>query len=370
MIRNRLRAAALLAAGLAAGPGVILAQQPAAPAAQQPGTHTVRPGDTLWELALQYLGDPFLWPEIYRANPGVIKDPHWIYPGQVLRLPGAAAGAPAAVEPGQPAPGAVAQQPRRAPPTSVFSPASQRVDQTARQSLVLRARNTAVRPGEFLASPFVWAEGGPADGGRIISTAEAMGVGLSTAYRPLQYRERVFVNLPTAAKADSGALLLAYRLGDVLEGQGQVIVPTGVVRVLRRTEGNHAEAELTQKFEDVFAGHGVTALDTLVMPPNVFPRRVEFGLSTRVSWLYSNPVLATSGQYVVLAAAARDGLVPGDQLSLRRSRAGDGERLPDQEVGVLQVTRVTPWGVSAMVIAHSDLGINNGMRAQLTAKMP
>lgn len=66
---------------------VIPAPPPPAPAPAAVRQHRVVPGDTLWGIASVYLGSGPRWPEIYNLNTAIIRNPHWIFPGQVFKIP-------------------------------------------------------------------------------------------------------------------------------------------------------------------------------------------------------------------------------------------------------------------------------------------
>jgi hypothetical protein len=66
-----------------------LAQAPTAPLALKPDAperYVVVPGDSLWSIAQRYTDSPWRWPELWNMNKEEIKNPHRIYPGNVIVL--------------------------------------------------------------------------------------------------------------------------------------------------------------------------------------------------------------------------------------------------------------------------------------------
>lgn len=49
-----------------------------------PDQHTVVRGDTLWDISGKFLQHPWCWPQVWGLNRDQIRNPHWIYPGQIV----------------------------------------------------------------------------------------------------------------------------------------------------------------------------------------------------------------------------------------------------------------------------------------------
>lgn len=366
--------------------------QVAAPTAAEASsrTHTVRPGDTLWDLARQYLGDPFQWPQIFRLNPEVIEDPHWIYPGEVLQLPGSAsadvAAAPAAAPATAPAaapaaepeqPGAVAAAPAvgqqvqiGAESPTIFASAAVRQSSAPRGNNVAVVRGPVVRRGEYESAPFL-SRGAPTGTGRLLQAVDVNSM-LSRAtlgVRRFQLRERVAIQPPAGRSAAVGDLYVAVRMGGKLDGR-DIVVPTAIVRVDETIAGRAPVVSLIREFESVTPEHRLVPYaawiaDSLRAVP------VSNGRTTRVLGVFGDELAPSLQNFVFFPLGTRDGVKPGDQLQIYREARRDGDAtIPEIELAVVTLVRVTDHGATAVVITQSSSRFEAGTAARIIARMP
>ena len=76
----------IAALGLGSGFGAMLRADEIRLQEQAPDRHVVVKGDTLWDISEKFLKDPWKWPEVWGFNKEQIKNPHLIYPGDVVLL--------------------------------------------------------------------------------------------------------------------------------------------------------------------------------------------------------------------------------------------------------------------------------------------
>ncbi|TFW29963.1 LysM peptidoglycan-binding domain-containing protein [Massilia horti] len=85
-VATRLTAAALVACAVAAP--IEAAAQPGRTNCSfrpdAPDQHVVVKGDTLWDISGTFLERPWCWPKVWGMNRDEIRNPHWIYPGQII----------------------------------------------------------------------------------------------------------------------------------------------------------------------------------------------------------------------------------------------------------------------------------------------
>lgn len=374
-----------LAAGLTAAQ-IVGAQDPSLPpSSPQARTHTVVRGDNLWDLSQRYLGNPFLWPEIYRLNRDVVEDPHWIYPGEILRLPGDSVPAVAQL-PETNVPSPTTEPVREEPPVDPAAPTifSRQRPTTVAQlpesmggddlGIVGMAPRPTVRAGEVLVAPYVDREGGPRGHGRIIKSADLAGVAEASERYGFQPFDKVLISPPVGYVAPEGERYLSYRLGPILENQGQLIIPTGIVEVhsSARSETG-AVAKVVRIFNEIRTTDRLIPIDTSGMSSTTRPVAVTDGASAKIMWIYGEPVLASIQNFVVLNVSSTQGVRMGDEFTIYQPsrRPEEGEvREKETLIAKAQVVRSTPYGVTAIVIGQEQPAIKEGMSARMSARMP
>jgi len=340
------RAALAVAAALAAA-GPLAAQQDTVP---QGRVHVVRRGDTLWDLARQYLADPFLWPDIFRLNTDVVSDPARIYPNERLVLPGMAAA-------GQ------AQGDR-----TVFFNQGQRNTDLNTVLEANRAQYPVVRQGDFYAAGYVARDNEVQMVARVAEVVSPTVVPLSRQ-PAVQVYDKVYLAAETGATIGIGDRVQFLRPGRTLEGFGRVWIPTGLATVAA-VDGGTATAVVIRMFDQVMPGDLVVPVAAFTVPNNVFPA-ASTGLQGRiVAFQRPHPVQANE-EIAFLDVGRQAGVKEGDvfEVFLPRARRDWGTR-PEIPVGRLQVVKVTQGTASARITHLEQPAIAVGQPVRRVAAMP
>lgn len=300
----------------------VAAAQPARLADDAPDTYTVVRGDTLWGISGRFLEQPWRWPEVWRLNRDQIRNPHLIYPGQVIFLdrsgPWLSIGRP------------IGTGEQRLSPRVYSEPLD-----TAIPSIPVQA----IEP--FLSRPLIVDDAQLAGAGTIIATETSrvfMGNGDTVFAKDIDPNHDVWhIFRPTRPVVDPVT-------NELLGHEAHYL---GTARVSEH--GVPATLQIQSAVEEIGTG------DRLVRDglPAVFayvPRAPEADIDGRLIGIYRGVVETGRHHVVTLNVGAREGLEAGHVLALFRNRGSVVYRddggvaetfdLPDHRYGLAFVFRV------------------------------
>lgn len=352
---------ALTAAAYMALPGSAEAQVLDRP---EGGQHVVVVGNTLWDLAAHFYGDPFLWPRIYEANVDRIDDPHWIYPGQIFRIPDdqgnitevmVVSEEPEVVHrPEGMEPAVVYQEPAR----TKFWRDTAEVNRAAEEAL---AQWLAVPRSIYYSAPFLDFDNGQDALGHIVAFEGEEEVRTPRAGTVMY--DRIVLELKEGMPVP-GTRLQVFSLAAPREDMaGLVATPTGVVTVLHRVEGG-VVAQVDAQYERMLIGNLVRALPVYPGEPGVVPGPVSGGAVGRVLGYAQVHELHQPGNFLFLDLGRRDGLEVGDEFVVELYE-------PDALIeGRAQIVGLQNEVATARILMIRNPVFVQGIEMRLDRKMP
>ena len=335
--------------------------------------HQVRRGDTLWGLAGRYLASPFRWPEIFKLNPDVVQDPHWIYPGEYLRIPGSDLVPVSNISYDRSK--ATAYRTGRGRPAgsadlsnTIFLTRSRQFLSESGLEVDASARLSVVSLSDFFRAAQLMdpSELGPT--GTTFRVIEENPLGLN---RPPSVRmnQDVVVHLGNLS-VSPGDFLQSVRWGRKIGSQGTVLQSMAILEITR-TAGDSARARVVEIYGDYQVGDPVVrAADFFVDPESVVDETATRLNGTIIAFAIENQNILNLYDEVFLDVGRQAGVRVGDEF-LAFSPLGV---VPETAAATdalcrLRVVRVTDGTSTAVVFKIRDPGTRPGNPVRLAGRI-
>lgn len=327
-----------------------------------PDSHTVKSGDTLWGISGLFLKSPWRWPELWGMNLQDIRNPHKIYPGQVLVL--------------EKSNGRAVLRARQAgadqPPTETVRVSPRTRFSSLADSAIPTIQSHLIEP--FLAEPLVVEEKVLAEAPRIVAAQEGRVLlsrsdrayargGLTEAKGKQEFR--VFRNAVPLKDPGTGEILgyEAHYLGNAVLVRGES------TREVKDKDGKVQTEVIPATIDIVSTKEEMRVGDRLLPAPqrdlvSYVPRAPLMRAEGRIVSMYGSAVaFVGQNQIVTINRGAKDGMERGHVLALIRDGESladrtDGKRaqikLPDERNGLMMVFLTFERVSYALVLQSSD----------------
>ena len=338
-----------------------------------PEKYVVKKGDTLWNISRMQLGDPFVWPEVWKKNP-FIKDPHWIYPGQELMFrpkteviadkpaPPVAPPAPASV----PAPAAEPQpaQPQQPSQAAVAAKAPEKRAVDKNVIRMLKEPRQVFTEKNFMRTGFI-AKQSELSRTKIVKIENEK----DTAIR----YDTLVIDTGVQNKAREGDLFAVIAMGDRVKhpetgvDYGFVVRIKGVLKIIS-TGDRQSRCTVLDNFDPLEVGDLVMPYKLASGPlfnawvrPDTVIRGVILAVNDPMLSIHINDIL-------YIDKGANDGVRPGDIFEIYQRKSNLSDTGHVQSLGELDAVSVMPRETAVIVTSLKGETITVGDWVKLAAR--